>query len=466
MAGFFDRFRGKGDKDVEQKKAASAEPTSDSQQTPAADAVPEEPSFPPPAATRPGVFGPRPARPDEALSAPQPKKERTRRPIAPLSGFIGKYRSASTRPRYILWSAAAVIVLAAVMIVALGVTSTRWFCAEGCHKVQDDTILAYEASVHSEISCMACHMPVGASPVTFLIHKAEALGELYLTVTNDFHLPLNAESHYALAMHSEQCTQCHGTNRPITPSAGIIIDHAVHAEKHVDCAVCHNRVAHVENFELTLTDPQTGEPNRKHEDFMEMTACFRCHTQEEPEGELGAPGACELCHTPGFKLKPASHLEEGFYPEAHGDLGNEAAASVASATAEGASEGAEAEGGHGGETVGTSLPKVNTINECYTCHSEEFCSDCHGVPMPHPADFQENHAEAGEENPDSCVLCHGPADRFCDDCHHGSAMGWEIDQSRTWIQQHMDTTRQTGASACFDCHNPTYCANCHVSGGS
>ena len=68
--------------------------------------------------------------------------------------------------------------IAAVMIPVLGVTSTRWFCAEGCHKVQDDTIIAYQHSSHSKISCMACHMPVNANPVIFLLHKAEALGEL------------------------------------------------------------------------------------------------------------------------------------------------------------------------------------------------------------------------------------------------------------------------------------------------
>ena len=80
----------------------------------------------------------------------------------------------------------------------LGVTSTRWFCSEGCHKVQDDTITAYEHSAHAEISCMACHMPVAANPVIFLIHKAEALGELAQTVTNSYELPLNAESEVAL----------------------------------------------------------------------------------------------------------------------------------------------------------------------------------------------------------------------------------------------------------------------------
>ena len=40
------------------------------------------------------------------------------------------------------------------------------------------------------------------------------------------------------------------------------------------CTMCHNRIAHNEDFTLTLKDPGTGEPNRKHEEFMSMTACF------------------------------------------------------------------------------------------------------------------------------------------------------------------------------------------------
>jgi hypothetical protein len=111
-----------------------------------------------------------------------------------LTGFKDPVR----RPRYIIWTGVVVLAMAAFVVIALGVTSTYWFCSEVCHKVQDDTIIAFDRSPHSKISCMACHMPVNADPVTFLLHKAEALGELYLTATNKFHLPLNPTSHLAL----------------------------------------------------------------------------------------------------------------------------------------------------------------------------------------------------------------------------------------------------------------------------
>ncbi|MDZ4178390.1 MAG: NapC/NirT family cytochrome c [Coriobacteriia bacterium] len=399
-------------------------------------------------------------------------------PRISLDGF----KDSARRPRYIIWTGASVLLLAAVVIVALGVTSTYWFCAEGCHKVQDDTILAYNNSSHNKVSCMACHMPVNADPVTFLLHKAEALGELYLTVTNNFELPLNPTSHLAMVMPENQCTQCHNlTNRVPTPSVGIIIDHEIHHDSEVTCTMCHNRVAHPEDFELTLTDPKTGEPNRKHDDFMSMTACFRCHGHEDG---AEAPGACAACHPADFNLKPANHEGEGFYPAGHAEMALAEVERIASIGA----------GGHGGESPEPSedatqssrrrlgiesayasaassdnpwvdaLPAVGTINYCSTCHSEQFCSDCHGLPMPHPANFQEGHGELGNSQPATCATCHsvsGAADdtQFCNACHHP-----EGDPTLPWIPQHFDAVRETGAQACFKCHKPTYCAECHVAG--
>lgn len=386
-----------------------------------------------------------------------------------LSGFKDPVR----RPRYVLWTAAAVLVLAAVMIAALGVTSTKWFCANGCHKVQDDTIRAYDASSHSEISCMACHMPVGSDPVTFVLHKAEALGELYLTVTGNYELPLNGESHVALTMPAGQCTQCHSLDtRKVTPTRGVFIDHDAHEKAGVECAVCHNRIAHNENFDLTLKDPKTGKPNTKHANFMDMTACFRCHTQGESAGGPKAPGACTACHPKGFDLKPSSHDAPDFYPTGHAKLAaaeyeraEKSGAKTASSGEHAVEEaGAEESGGHDEGGLGATLPKIDSVNECSTCHSEKFCSDCHGLPMPHPTDFKQGHGKLGKKDPKVCATCHGSADRFCDDCHHGSSFDYERSASQPWVKQHPAAVNQVGASRCFTCHNPTFCAECHVTG--
>jgi Cytochrome c7 and related cytochrome c len=369
-----------------------------------------------------------------------------RRLLNPLKGLQDPVR----RPRYIIWTGVTVLFLIAFVLLALGVTSSRWFCAEGCHKVQDDTIIAYSHSSHSHISCLACHMPVNANPVTFMLHKVKALGELWLTVSNRYELPLNAESELSQTspeMGSEQCTQCHDlTHRKITPSNGIIINHAIHAQKGIRCTVCHNRVAHNEDFTLTLAG------NRKHPDFMKMTGCFRCHGVG---AGAKAPGSCSVCHTPGFRLKPATHDSPTFATKDHGTL-------AAEETSEAAAE---------AKLTGEEAAKLS----CYMCHDQKkFCDSCHGIQMPHPANWvpsatggkQANpHAIAGNADPQLCAKCHKASPTgmtACEQCHHpwGSP-------AKTWVGQHPQIARARGVASCYQpngCHVQTFCSTCHVTG--
>lgn len=404
-----------------------------------------------------------------------------------LAGFKDPVR----RPRYIIWTGVVLMMLVAVMIVALGVTSTRWFCSEACHKVQDDTIVAYQRSSHSNISCMACHMPVNANPVIFILHKAEALGELYLTVRDDFELPLNGESEVSLTMTTDKCTQCHNLEtRVITPSKGIKIDHKKHTDVNVECTICHNRIAHKEDFDLVLKDPKTGEPNRKHQDFMSMTSCFRCHSLEDG---AAAPGTCSACHSPTFELKPPSHREAGFYPKGHAELAKEMKAESAKAKAE--HEKALAEKGekpeevaevieeqkkagegagnsHKSSGIGEKLPTVESVFYCGTCHKDKFCTDCHGMEMPHPAEFKEpkdvkdatGHPAVSKVKPAKCVQCHGKNEKthFCDECHHGTKLKYEFNKSKPWINQHPEAVAKSGIKACTSCHAVKFCVDCHT----
>jgi nitrate/TMAO reductase-like tetraheme cytochrome c subunit len=403
----------------------------------------------------------------------------------PKFSFAG-LKNPGTRTRLIIWLGAGVLGLAAIVIVALGATSSYWFCASACHKVQDDSITAYNHSSHSNISCMACHMPVNADPFTFVLHKAEALGELYMTVTNNYELPLNGHNHVSLAMSDKQCTQCHNLdNRDVTPSKGVIINHKAHAEKGVACTVCHNRVAHKEDFDLTLTSPD-GEPNKKHADFMEMNGCFRCHTQDGPKvigaseeetAHMTAPGDCKLCHPKDFPLKPASHNSKEFFPAGHAEKASEVESEVVVAEKEHEEFVAELKpAAHGGESVGLTIPSMGTVNECMTCHKEAFCTGCHGMEIPHPEEFKtpkeadapEGHPATSQKLPKKCVMCHGDNNKehFCDSCHHGEKVGYEYDKAVAWKTQHPAAVEKSGLDSCFkQCHEKKFCVDCHTKTG-
>jgi cytochrome c5 len=290
-----------------------------------------------------------------------------------LAGFKDPVR----RPRYIVWTFTIVFALAAFVVVMLGATSTFWFCAEVCHKVQDDTINAYKASTHSQISCMACHEPVGADTVTFLLAKIKSAGEVIPTVGNTFSLPLNEGSALALKggheMGAQQCTQCHSVNRIATPEPGLKANHKVHADAGIWCTVCHNRVAHNDAAAPPKMVAPNGTKNTVHPNFMTMDACFRCHDLEGKvkmtgDGAKAAPGTCSACHPAGFDLVPKSHAAADWAAKAHGE--EEKAILTEMGKQEAESKALVEEG------IKPYL--VAPVNECYTCHVKStFCDACH-----------------------------------------------------------------------------------------
>lgn len=384
------------------------------------------------------------------------------------------------RPRIIIWTGVVLLFFAVVMIGALSVTSSYWFCANACHKVMDDPVVAFDKSNHNRISCYACHMPVGANVVTFMLHKMEALGELYMYITGDYSVPLNANDQIAMEMPTVQCMQCHTTNRAITPTTGIKISHSAHAKKDIACTICHNRVAHPDEAPHVNKDPKTGVVGKAHPNWMSMTACFRCHSQKV--GGL-APGRCSACHTPDFPLKPATHYVPGFYPAGHGKLalaemnrtrvvrvklGLQPILQMESTPTAGGNA-AEAESGatKGQKTpaIVEQMPPVEAINVCYTCHDPvAFCVGCHGVAMPHPKNWQQVHGAIAAVKPASCARCHGAGQQGCNSCHHGTEIGYTYNPAVPWRLQHPTAVNAVGATRCFRCHDPSYCATCHVTG--
>lgn len=392
----------------------------------------------------------------------------------PKLSFEG-WKNPRRRARYILWLGAVVLIFVPVMITALAVTSSYWFCANACHKVQDDTIKAYNQSTHNKISCMACHMPVNANVVTFLLHKMEALGELYMTITDAYPEPLNENSEVALTMPATQCTQCHSPNRVVTPSPGIIINHKIHADKEVACPICHNRVAHPDdNFIHTSVNKKLKERGHAHANFMVMRGCFRCHSQTA--GGL-AKGNCPLCHTPSFKLVPASHVPTASWLaiSGHPKAANDSLKEVANAKKEAAAEEASGKKTETPESATVAKMKpFNQVFECSICHAPKFCVACHGLQeIPHPTEFKQpksltdpqGHPVISKAAPKTCVHCHGvdTQTHFCSSCHHGTYIGSTYSTTTPWVAAHGSVVASVGVTKCTStCHQASFCVACHT----
>lgn len=371
---------------------------------------------------------------------------------------LGAFKDSRTRPRAIIWSAIALMGFVLLWAGGLIGTSTYWFCTTPCHIVHDDNTAAYHASTHKNVSCIACHEPVNASPITFTLMKIHVLPDLPATIFKTFELPANGKSQVAVDMPSGQCTQCHNmANRKVTPSKGIIIDHEKHAKLGVTCATCHNRVAHPEEeIELKLAG------NRKHENWIKMDGCFRCHGDEK---YAEAPTKCSACHTKKFDLEPATHDKADWYTSFGDSRGHAEAALEESRSIEEsrklAEEGEEIDAE---KAQGPILRPAGTVNSCNTCHEQKFCESCHGLDIPHTKTFVKQHSKAGYAEPAKCAKCHArskaeAAARLgaCESCHHK-----EGKPGIPWTQQHPAVVKAKGTDGCFKCHDALICSKCHV----
>ncbi|MCL2379860.1 MAG: hypothetical protein FWC81_03650, partial [Coriobacteriia bacterium] len=343
-------------------------------------------------------------------------------------------------------------------------------------------------------------------PVDFIIFKAGAMTSLPKTIMGTVEMPINATSWVAMdpkEMPSKYCTQCHRLeNRPggePLTSPGIIMDHAAHTDRDITCASCHNRVGHNELDNdwqpIWPPYPEYLHDSPFHDDFMLMTACYRCHRFPESDGQIvstpypvgtfpGATGECEICHTDYFELVPSNHNVPRFIEDIHGPWAVQIEEAI-EAFIEGPLDtyndmsgrtDAESRALHG-------VPSVRAVNYCYTCHTLQFCDDCHGgIRMPHPDGYiAQPHIDDATDYPESCAICHevSPINNTpaaagslagtsggdtCSACHHGRPnLDWDFDVNVSWEWiDHIPATQALGATVCFDCHAPTSCALCHV----
>ncbi len=251
------------------------------------------------------------------------------------------------------------------------------------------------------------------------------------------------------------CATCHLGYRPedgqlvlrtSLPRPHLRFDHAVHAERGVDCAACHGAVG---SLELATVDQ-----------LPRMRACFGCHTADRPNA--GKPSrACPTCHlTERDTLLVTSFAEGRLEPPRwlH-----------------------DAE--HGPDWIERHKRIAGDDSRfCASCHAERFCTDCHdGRLRPrqvHPNDFLNMHAIAARQNSPTCTSCHHEQS-FCLGCHQRAGvtmsgpLGNIAERGRfhpppaVWTEGprgpgHHAWEAERNLNACVSCHTERDCVSCHA----
>ncbi len=308
------------------------------------------------------------------------------------------------------WISAAVI----VAVLALGAGADRLTASSrvcmACHEMRPK-VAAWETAAHTTVGCPACHedpRPWYRFPVTLAVRGTMLARDVRAHFSSD---NPDMEANDATSdIPDSRCLACHDPAREVTMRFGILIDHQEHADRNESCVSCHLWTAH--------PDPDAERP------LLFMQQCFTCHGHSET---AKAPGTCDVCHPPSFEQRPESHQPKTWQAD------------------------------HGQAALTDRQP-------CAMCHAETFCTDCHGLEMPHPEDWpdgEKSHGPVAQSDPQVCRSCHTDSLAFCEMCHHE---GYDIKQG-PWVAQHPSSVSERGASRCFDCHGALYCVYCHASRG-
>lgn len=287
------------------------------------------------------------------------------------------------------------VVIAVITLAAVTVAGSSPSACASCHATRAD---ALAQSLHAGVSCYSCHLAAGGWSLAGF--KARELFVMYPRALVD-----KTETGPVVHTSSAACLGCHSDVRD--PATGVVernglrISHSSCAAELPTCDVCHATVAHGESARGAVG--------------LSMDLCTACHVQQ------GATLECDSCHT-------ARRTQD-----------------VELATPFSVTHGPNWHTTHG----------LGELDLCQTCHAPDSCVKCHGLVVPHEADFGSTHGMEYLANTDSCVTCHH-VETFCKDCH-----AMEMPHPGTFLKEHSKIAEGVDDPMCESCHVMTDCINCH-----
>lgn len=110
--------------------------------------------------------------------------------------------------------------------------------------------------------------------------------------------------------------------------------------------------------------------------------------------------------------------------------------------------------------------KTSKLDECRECHSGSGVADNHG------AFFMKEHRLLALKAPNNCADCHEQS--YCQDCHVGGGIETDFQKSLSRRGEYMPKTHRSdyisihpikaadNLQHCYRCHESTFCSDCHT----
>jgi hypothetical protein len=281
----------------------------------------------------------------------------------------------------------------AIVLFALvfGVTAATLPGCTLCHR-SSAFVAETNKSAHTDVSCTRCHVQPGVSSrIGYAYHM---IFGMLLRVSPTGTGPISG-------IPNETCRSCHEVvmQRTVTRN-GLSIKHSL-CSKGRQCTDCHSQTAHG----AATTWPLTAQ----------MSQCLECHATSAVRSN------CTKCHAARSERQ---RLLTGEWAVTHGPNWKQT---------------------HG----------MGSLSTCAACHPNDYCVRCHGIPLPHNADFLKNHPLAAQTQRKDCAVCHKQT--FCDSCH-----GLEMPHPVAFTPAHPAIVRKQGSTVCMRCHIVDDCTNCHI----
>ncbi len=287
-----------------------------------------------------------------------------------------------------------ILVFGSLTVGGIAYTMRSSFCST-CHEMQPE-YATWEASAHSQIGCVDCHIEPGI--VNLVKDKLGAMVQVYMHVTKSYASPIEYPA--TKEIPNTVCLKCHSANRQYSPSGDIIVPHAKHIANGVQCVDCHKGVTHglvsergvskasTIPFDKWTAAVGTQEMVPKFSN-PRMDTCITCHIKR------GVSTNCTACHSEiGI---PASHKDQTAWKVSHG-------------------KSAETD-----------------INTCDKCHSYGFVE-----PLGNKKLTVDEYARDNV---------------FCLNCHTKRPPNHGNKDDETWISGHSAVVKSKGIENCLACHD-------------